>query len=132
MGATSFEFTDLNTPVLRTAAYTMLGFVGSMAASCTEKRPACPAGTFCSAQVWPLSVDRHSPTFGPLGVSHVGKVPPEKTPIVVAAQSVVEVVDPAVLRSMRILETAFPTNGPALPNGLPVLPRSVQCSPPSS
>src|SRR5207244_3730028 len=103
---------------------------GSIAASWTEMRPACPGGTFCSSQVRPLSADRHNPTFGPLGVSHVGIVPPEKTPIVVAAQIVVPVAEPAVARSIRIRATALPTNGPGLLNGPPgVFPSSVHVRP---
>ena len=110
----------------------MLLLVGSSAASWTENAPARPAGTFCSCHVCPLSVDRQRPTFGPLGVSQVGIVPPENTPIVVAAHSVVEVVDPAVAGSIRIRDTALPENGPGLLNGLPVFPRSVQLWPPSA
>src|SRR5437867_10933367 len=110
----------------------MLPLVGSSAASWTENAPPSPAGTFCSCQVWPLSIERHNPTFGPLGVSQVGIVPPENTPIVVAAQIVVVVVEPAVAGSMRILEIALPLNGPALLNGLPVFPRRVHVWPPSA
>src|SRR4029077_7770240 len=110
----------------------MSPLVGSMAASWTENRPACPAGTFCSCQVSPLSVERHRPTFGPLGDWQAGIVPPENTPIVVAAQIVVDRVDPAVAGSIRILATALPTNGPGLLNALPPLPSRVQCFPPSS
>src|SRR6185295_5807079 len=105
----------------------MLGLVGSIAASCTEKF----AGVACNCHVCPLSVDRQKPMFGPLGDSHVGIVPPEKTPTVVAAQIVVLVVDPAVEGSMRIFEIALPTNGPGLPNGLPPPPTSVHRFPPS-
>src|SRR5258705_8605325 len=106
----------------------MLGLVGSIAGSCTEKF----VGVAGSCHVCPLSVDRHRPMFGPLGVSQVGIVPPEKTPIVVAAQIVVLVVDPAVDGSMRIFEIALPTNGPGLPNGLPPPPTSVHRLPPSA
>src|SRR5689334_1968032 len=110
----------------------MLLLVGSSAASCTENAPPRPAGTFCRCHVWPLSVERHRPTFGPLGDWHAGSVPPSKTPIVVPAQIVVDDVEPAVAGSIRILEIDLPLNGPGLLNGLPVLPRSVQVWPPSA
>src|SRR5581483_7061708 len=110
----------------------MLLSVGSSAASWTDVTPAPPAGTFCSCHVWPLSVERHSPT-GPtrLGLSHVATVPLSKNPNVVDAQIVVEVADPAVAGSIRIFEIVLPTNGPWLPNGSPPDPRRVQCRPPS-
>src|SRR5262249_17711075 len=99
--------------------------------SAPDPTPACPAGTFCRSHVCPLSVDRHRPTFGPLGDWHAGYVAPEKMPSVVAAQIVVVRVEPAVAGSIRIFATALPTNGPGLLNGLPPLPSRVQCLPPS-
>ena len=94
--------------------------------------PAPGAGTFCSSQVLPLSLERHRPKGPLVGVSHVATVPLMKKPKVVDAQRVVRDGLPAVAGSMMMRATALPAKGPGLPNRAPSPASCFQLRPPST
>src|SRR5215831_13923949 len=85
-----------------------------------------PVGTFRSVQFEPLSVERQTAPFQVVVARAHCEVPLERNPIVVDAQRVVVVVEPAVTGSIRIFEIEVVSKGPpgAAPSWVHVAPPS--------